>query len=169
MSPEPDTQQIACLPLLHSMATPGATTHDKLLPSHHSTWCHYHLDPNTTLLGMGLFIAQPTKTCRLPHPSHPHTMSGSNYTHPGERASPSGSFGRSAGPEKKWIFHSRKLWVPQGIDSQASQEEKEAAFRVERDTPGAEAAGLNAGSWELQGIALDPGHASRGCCCQEQQ
>lgn len=59
--------------------------------------------------------------------------------------------------------------VPQGIDSQASQEEKEAAFRVESDTPGAGAAGLNAGSCELQGIAVSPRHVSRDWCYQDQQ
>lgn len=56
---------------------------------------------------------------------------------------------------------------PVFIDCQASQEEKEAAFRVESDTPGAGAAGLNAGSYELQGIAVNPGHVGRGWCYQQ--
>lgn len=96
-------------------------------------------------------------------------MSRSNYSHPGDRASPWGSFGRSAGPEKKQTRCSRKLWVPQDIDFQASQEEKQAAFRVESYTPAAGAADLNAGSYELQGIAVNPGHVSRGWCYQDQQ
>lgn len=45
-----------------------------------------------------------------------------------------------------------------------------AAFRAESDTPGAGAADLNdAGSYELQGPAVSPGHVSRGCCYQDQQ
>lgn len=115
-----DAQQIACQPLLHQglNGTPGATTHDKLLPSHHCPWCHCNrgpmeqADPTQHSQGGDCSLLQLTKTCSF-HIHHTLTiMSGSNSSHTGQRASPVWSFRRSSGPEEKCTFHSRKLWVP---------------------------------------------------------